>query len=133
MGKIVVDLVSEVVGDRVVVLLVVLLMRLTYHSSIPHHPLRLPLHMSSHHYYPHLQALEATCLPSTTSPSPAALPLIDTMIDLVPNLGACPLRRPRALSAPTSPFEIAHAPTDHLVVYYKRPKRKTKPPSCGTH
>ena len=40
-GEVVVDLVelvSEVMVDRVVVLLVVPLMRLAYHPSIPHHP-----------------------------------------------------------------------------------------------
>ena len=75
------EVVGKVMVDRVVVLLVVPLMRLpchpsiphhpprlpyrmsfphhpfilSYHPRIPHHPQRLPLHMSSHHYHPHLQ------------------------------------------------------------------------------
>ena len=90
-------------------------------------------------------ALDDT-LPSTTSPTP--LPSIDeTMIDLVPNLCACLPRQPHtsltrrvvpplapsAPSTPSNPFEIAHVPIDHLTVYSRRPKRKTKPPSCETH
>ena len=54
-GEVVVDLVelvSEVVVDRVVVLLVVLLMRLPCHPSIPRHPLRLPYHTSFSHHFP---------------------------------------------------------------------------------
>ena len=67
--------------------------------------------------------------------------------DLVPDLGACLPRRPRtprtrqvvppssplAPSTPSNPFEITHAPTDHLAVYSRCPKRKTKPSSCETH
>ena len=175
-GKVVVDLVSEVVIDWVVMLLVVPLMRLPYHLSIPHHLSRLLYHTSipyhppilSYHPYsspplktsplhvipplsPTSLALEAT-LPSTTLPTTLP-PINETMIDFVPDLGACPLRRPYAPrpsrvvppstpSAPSAPltpsvssypFDIAHAPTDHLAMYYRHLKRNTKPPSCGTH
>ena len=96
-------------------------------------------------------------LPSPVSPESASmaiditlssstLPLIDeTMVDLVSELGALPVKRPRtphirrvlhplAPSAPSAPFEIARDPIDQLVVYARcRPKRNIKAPSCKTH
>ena len=125
-------------------LLIVSFMRLPCHLNIPHHPLRLPYHTSFPHH-PHIplayftppletspphvipllsptsSTLEATLL-STTSPT-SLPPIYETMIDLVPNLGSCPLRRPRAphtrrvvlpsapsaTSAPSDPFEM-HMP-----------------------
>ena len=161
-GEVVVELVSNVMVHLVVVLLVVLLMRLpkhprlSYHPSIPHlgyfdttpktfKSLKYslpPLETFSPYVIPPSSptcpTLEATWLPFTTSQSLALPPIDKTMIDLVLDLGTCPPRRPWAPCAhrvilPSAPFEIAHALTDHIVVYSRRSKIKTKPPSCGTH
>ena len=77
--------------------------------------------------------------------SPTLSPIDEVMVDLVSELGALPVRRPRARrirqvlhplapSAPSAPFEIARDPIDQLVVYARRHlRRNIKAPSCGTH
>ena len=80
--------------------------------------------------------------------SPTSHPIDETMMDLVLELGALPVRRPRApcirqvlhpsalsaLPALSTSFEITQDPINQLALYSRRrPKRNIKTPSCGTH
>ena len=76
-------------------------------------------------------------LPSHTLP-----PMDDTILDLLPEWGRLPARRPHTRcvhrlhhpSAPSVPSQTPHDPIAQQAVYSRRrPKRTIKAPSCGTH
>lgn len=88
-------------------------------------------------------------LPSHTLP-----PIDDTIVDLLPEWGRLPARRPRtrrvhrllhpsdtsapsgpsAPSAPLAPSQTPQDPIAQQIIYFRRrPKRTIKAPSCGTH
>ena len=88
-------------------------------------------------------------LPSHTLP-----PMDDTIVDLLPEWGRLPARRPRtrrvhrllhpsdtsapsAPSPPSTPLAPSQTPQDpigqHAIYFRRRPKRNIKAPSCGTH
>ncbi|KAL6324769.1 hypothetical protein AAG906_018296 [Vitis piasezkii] len=87
--------------------------------------------------------------PSTTLPSPTHLPIETTMhhtFTHVTQLDVCPPRRRRGprrhrvlpLSAPSQPihtetWQIAQIDSTEMSLYHRRPQRKRKTPSCGTH
>ena len=82
-------------------------------------------------------------LPSHTLP-----PIADTIVDLLPEWGRLPARRPRTrrvhrllhpsdTSAPSAPLASSQTPQDPIgqqTIYFRLcPKRNIKAPSCGTH
>eukprot|EP00261_Vitis_vinifera_P023151 XP_010654924.1 PREDICTED: mucin-2-like [Vitis vinifera] len=87
--------------------------------------------------------------PSTTLPSPTRLPIETTMhhtLTHVTQLDVCPPRRHRGPrrrrvlppSAPSQPihtetWQIAQIDSTEMSLYHRRPQRKRKTPSCGTH
>ncbi|RVW75039.1 Serine/threonine-protein phosphatase 7 long form-like [Vitis vinifera] len=87
--------------------------------------------------------------PSTTLPSPTRLPIETTMhhtLTHVTQLDVCPPRRRRGPrrrrvlppSAPSQPihtetWQIAQIDSTEMSLYHRRPQRKRKTPSCGTH
>ncbi|RVW77887.1 hypothetical protein CK203_054344 [Vitis vinifera] len=87
--------------------------------------------------------------PSTTLPSPSPLPIETTMhhtlthvtqLDVCPPRRRCGPRRHRVLppSAPSQPihietWQIAQIDSTKMSMYHRRPQRKKKTPSCGTH
>ena len=93
-------------------------------------------------------------LSSHPLPSHALPPMDDTILDLLPEWGRLPARRPRTRrvhrllhpsdtsapsapsvpSAPSAPSQTPHDPIAQQAVYSRhRPKRTIKAPSCGTH
>ena len=75
-------------------------------------------------------------------------PMDDTILDLLPEWGRLPARRPRtrrvhrllhpsdtsAPSAPSTPSQTPQDPIGQQAIYFRRrPKRNIKASSCGTH
>ena len=122
--------------------------------SLPPHytsPSILPHSYTSVHYLVSTEPASITVditlsshpLPSHTSP-----PMDDTILDLLPEWGRLPTRRPRTrrvhrllhpsdTSAPSAPSAPSQTPQDLIgqqaVYSRRRPKRNIKAPSCGTH
>ena len=134
---------------------------LTHHLPYPHtltHHLPYPRH--TYTSVPYSVSLEppSIAVDITLSSHPLSShtlpPMDDTILDLLPELGPLPARRPRtrrvhrllhpsvpsapsapsAISAPSTPSQTPHDPIVQQAVYFRRrPKRNIKTPSCGTH
>ena len=155
----------------------------TYHSPEPFIPPHtytsptIPTHIDTspslpaHYTSPSILPQTYTSVPYPVSTEPASIaldiplsshhlpshtlhPTDDTIIDLLPEWGRLPGRRPRtrrvhrllhpsdtsapsAPSAPSSPSAPSQTPQDPIgqqtVYFRRRPKRNIKAPSCGTH
>ncbi|KAL6345123.1 hypothetical protein AAG906_013607 [Vitis piasezkii] len=73
--------------------------------------------------------------PSTTLPSPTHLPIETTMhraLTHVTQLDVCPPRRCRGPCRRRT-WQIAQIDSTEMSLYHRRPQRKRKTPSCGTH
>ena len=175
-GEVVVEMVGEVVVEIMREVAVHLsqhcLLPYPPHPILTHHPILPQTYLSPDTFIPpptytspSIPPHTYKSLPSLVSSEPASMtvditlsshhlssltlsPIDETMVDLVSELRALPVRRPcaprirRVLhpsapstpSAPSAPFEIARDPIYQLDVYARRhPKRNIKASSCETH
>ena len=113
-------------------------------SILPHTYTSVPYPVSTE---PSSIAIDIT-LSSHPLPSHTLPPMDDAILDLLPEWGRLPARRPRTrrvhrllhpsdTSAPSAPLASSQTPQDPIgqqTVYFRRcPKRNIKAPSCGTH